>query len=100
MLGHRETLFGQGEPVARQFLKTQTVGPDGRSDEEKDAGQLAAEKDLGLPPLPTIARRLVTGTVPPLSQWEPGQWHTNGVTPLWFVRTRLGCWPTGRHAVR
>ena len=53
MYGPREMLLSSDEPVVRQFLNAQTVGPIGMS-EEKDADQLAAEKDMDLPPLPPI----------------------------------------------
>ncbi len=57
MFGPREMLLSSEEPVVRQFLNAQRVGPIGMS-EEKDADQLAAEKDMDLPPLPPIALQL------------------------------------------
>ena len=42
MFGPREMLLSSEEPVVRQFLNAQTIGPIGMS-EEKDADELAAE---------------------------------------------------------
>ena len=53
MFGPREMLLSSEEPVVRQFLNAQMVGPIGMS-EEKDADELAAEADQELPPLPPI----------------------------------------------
>ena len=53
MFGPREMLLSSEEPVVRQFLNAQRVGPIGMS-EEKDADELEAEKDQELPPLPPI----------------------------------------------
>ena len=53
MFGPREMLLSSEEPVVRQFLNAQRVGPIGMS-EEKDADELAAEKGHDLPPLPPI----------------------------------------------
>ncbi|WP_068122353.1 ABC transporter ATP-binding protein, partial [Nocardioides massiliensis] len=53
MFGPREMLLSSEEPVVRQFLNAQTVGPIGMS-EEKDADELEAERDLEMPPLPPI----------------------------------------------
>ena len=53
MFGPREMLLSSEEPVVRQFLNAQRVGPIGMS-EEKDADELEAEKDQDLPPLPPI----------------------------------------------
>jgi phospholipid/cholesterol/gamma-HCH transport system ATP-binding protein len=66
----------------RQFLNAQTVGPIGMS-EEKDADQLAAEKDMDLPPLPPIPLQLETSNgIPRKTQMPPGEWcRANGVTP-------------------
>jgi len=82
MFGHREMLLSSEEPVVRQFLNAQRVGPIGMS-EEKDADQLAAERDLDLPPLPPIALQLEPSNgIPRRSQRPPGQWcRDNGVTP-------------------
>ncbi len=57
MFGPREMLLSSEEPVVRQFLNAQRVGPIGMS-EEKDADELAAEKDEDLPPLPPIPLQL------------------------------------------
>ena len=57
MFGPREMLLSSEEPVVRQFLNAQRVGPIGMS-EEKDADELAAEKDQELPPLPPIPMQL------------------------------------------
>ena len=43
MFGPREMLLSSEEPVVRQFLNAQRVGPIGMS-EEKDADELEAEK--------------------------------------------------------
>ncbi len=51
MFGPREMLLSSEEPVVRQFLNAQRVGPIGMS-EEKDADELEQEKDQELPPLP------------------------------------------------
>ena len=82
MFGHREMLLSSEEPVVRQFLNAQRVGPIGMS-EEKDADQLAAEKDMDLPPLPPIALQLEPSNgIPRKSQRPPGEWcRQNGVTP-------------------
>ena len=57
MFGPREMLLSSEEPVVRQFLNAQRVGPIGMS-EEKDADELEAEKDQELPPLPPIPLQL------------------------------------------
>ena len=82
MFGPREMLLSSDEPVVRQFLNAQTVGPIGMS-EEKDADQLAAEKDMDLPPLPPIPLQLEPSSgLPRKSQRPPGEWcRLNGVTP-------------------
>jgi phospholipid/cholesterol/gamma-HCH transport system ATP-binding protein len=82
MYGPREMLLSSDEPVVRQFLNAQTVGPIGMS-EEKDADQLAAEKDMSLPPLPPIPLQLEPSNgIPRRSQRPPGEWcRLNGVTP-------------------
>ena len=49
MFGPREMLLTSEEPVVRQFLNAQRVGPIGMS-EEKDADELAAEAGQELPP--------------------------------------------------
>jgi len=82
MFGHREMLLSSEEPVVRQFLNAQRVGPIGMS-EEKDADQLAAEKGLDMPPLPPIALQLEPSNgIPRKSQRPPGEWcREHGVTP-------------------
>ena len=82
MFGPREMLLSSEEPVVRQFLNAQTVGPIGMS-EEKDADELEAEKDLEMPPLPPIPRQLEPSSgMPRRSQREPGAWcRDNDVTP-------------------
>jgi phospholipid/cholesterol/gamma-HCH transport system ATP-binding protein len=59
MFGPREMLLSSTEPVVRQFLNAQRVGPIGMA-EEKDAEELQAEAEAGadLPPLPPIAAQL------------------------------------------
>ncbi|WP_030483062.1 ABC transporter ATP-binding protein [Nocardioides aequoreus] len=82
MFGPREMLLSSEEPVVRQFLNAQVVGPIGMS-EEKDADELEAEKDMELPPLPPIPLQLEPSNGQPRrSQREPGAWcEENGVTP-------------------
>jgi phospholipid/cholesterol/gamma-HCH transport system ATP-binding protein len=82
MFGPREMLLSSQEPVVRQFLNAQRVGPIGMS-EEKDAEELAAERDETLPPLPPIPRQLEPsdGSVR-RTQRPAGDWcRANGVTP-------------------
>ena len=82
MFGPREMLLSSQEPVVRQFLNAQRVGPIGMS-EEKDADELAQERDTELPPLPPIPLQLEPsdGAVR-LTQRAPGEWcRTHGVTP-------------------
>ncbi|GAB2642681.1 ABC transporter ATP-binding protein MceG [Nocardioides ginkgobilobae] len=82
MFGPREMLLASEEPVVRQFLNAQRVGPIGMS-EEKDADDLAAEADQELPPLPPIPLQLEPSNgIPRRSQREPGAWcREHGVTP-------------------
>jgi phospholipid/cholesterol/gamma-HCH transport system ATP-binding protein len=82
MFGPREMLLSSEEPVVRQFLNAQTIGPIGMS-EEKDADDLAAEEGQELPPLPPIPLQLEPSNgIPRRSQRPPGEWCTqNGVTP-------------------
>ncbi len=82
MFGPREMLLSSQEPVVRQFLNAQRVGPIGMS-EEKDADELAAEKDMTLPPLPPIALQLdPSNGIPRRGQRAPGAWCSeNGVVP-------------------
>ena len=78
----RDAAVSSEEPVVRQFLNAQRVGPIGMS-EEKDADELEAEKDQELPPLPPIPMQLEPSNgIPRRSQREPGAWcRENGVTP-------------------
>ena len=82
MFGPREMLLSSEEPVVRQFLNAQKVGPIGMS-EEKDADELEAEKDQELPPLPPIPHQIEPSNgIPRRSQREPGSWcRENGVEP-------------------
>ncbi|SDS58978.1 phospholipid/cholesterol/gamma-HCH transport system ATP-binding protein [Nocardioides scoriae] len=82
MFGPREMLLSSEEPVVRQFLNAQVVGPIGMS-EEKDADELEAEKDMDLPPLPPIPLQLEPSNGQPRrSQRDPGAWcKENGITP-------------------
>ena len=82
MFGPREMLLSSEEPVVRQFLNAQRVGPIGMS-EEKDADELEAERDMDLPPLPPIPLQLDTSSgVRRRGQLSPGAWcRANGVTP-------------------
>jgi phospholipid/cholesterol/gamma-HCH transport system ATP-binding protein len=82
MFGPREMLLSSEEPVVRQFLNAQRVGPIGMS-EEKDADELEQEKDQELPPLPPIPPQLEPSNgVPRRGQRDPGAWcKENDVTP-------------------
>jgi len=82
MFGPREMLLSSEEPVVRQFLNAQRVGPIGMS-EEKDADELEAEKDQDLPPLPPIPlQQDPSSGIPRHSQRPAGEWcRENGVTP-------------------
>jgi phospholipid/cholesterol/gamma-HCH transport system ATP-binding protein len=82
MFGPREMLLSSEEPVVRQFLNAQRVGPIGMS-EEKDADELEAERDQELPPLPPIPHQIEPSNgIPRRSQRPPGEWcRENGVTP-------------------
>jgi phospholipid/cholesterol/gamma-HCH transport system ATP-binding protein len=82
MFGPREMLLSSEEPVVRQFLNAQRVGPIGMS-EEKDAEELAAESGQELPPLPPIPVQLSTSDgALRRHQREPGQWcRENGIAP-------------------
>jgi phospholipid/cholesterol/gamma-HCH transport system ATP-binding protein len=82
MFGPREMLLSSEEPVVRQFLNAQTVGPIGMS-EEKDADELAAEQGRDLPPLPPIPLQLEPSNgIPRRSQRPPGEWcRVHGVIP-------------------
>ncbi len=82
MFGQREMLLSSEEPVVRQFLNAQRVGPIGMS-EEKDADELAQEADQELPPLPPIPMQLEPSNgIPRRGQRPPGDWcREHGVTP-------------------
>jgi phospholipid/cholesterol/gamma-HCH transport system ATP-binding protein len=84
MFGPREMLLSSEEPVVRQFLNAQIIGPIGMS-EEKDADELEAERERGveLPPLPPIPFQLEPSNgIPRRSQRSAGDWcRQNGVTP-------------------
>jgi phospholipid/cholesterol/gamma-HCH transport system ATP-binding protein len=82
MFGPREMLLSSEEPVVRQFLNAQVVGPIGMS-EEKDADELEAEKDMELPPLPPIPLQIEPSNGQPRrSQRDPGAWcKENGIEP-------------------
>src|SRR5688572_28752931 len=82
MFGPREMLLSSEEPVVRQFLNAQRIGPIGMS-EEKDADELEAEQGQELPPLPPIPLQIEpTNGKPRRSQREPGAWcREHGVTP-------------------
>ncbi|GAA4713181.1 ABC transporter ATP-binding protein [Phytohabitans rumicis] len=84
MFGPREMLLSSVEPVVRQFLNAQRVGPIGMA-EEKDADELRAEAESGveLPPLPPIPHQLrpSNGLRRP-AEHPPGAWcRQNGVIP-------------------
>lgn len=84
MFGPREMLLSSTEPVVRQFLNAQRVGPIGMA-EEKDADELAAEAAAGaqLPPLPPIPVQLrPSDGGPRRAERTPGEWcRVNGVAP-------------------
>jgi len=82
MFGPREMLLSSEEPVVRQFLNAQRVGPIGMS-EEKDADELAAEEGQELPPLPPIPlQQEPSSGIPRRGQRQPGAWcRENNVTP-------------------
>jgi phospholipid/cholesterol/gamma-HCH transport system ATP-binding protein len=84
MFGPREMLLSSQEPVVRQFLNAQRQGPIGMA-EEKDADELAAEKEAGeeMPPLPPIPlQQEPSDGQRRATQREPGEWcRANGVTP-------------------
>ncbi|MGH3446467.1 MAG: ABC transporter ATP-binding protein [Nocardioidaceae bacterium] len=82
MFGPREMLLSSEEPVVRQFLNAQRIGPIGMS-EEKDADELAAEQGQELPPLPPIPMQISPSDGSTRrTQRPPGSWcRENGVTP-------------------
>ena len=82
MFGPREMLLSSEEPVVRQFLNAQRIGPIGMS-EEKDADELAQEEGQEMPPLPPIPMQLETSNgIERRGQRAPGAWcKEQGVTP-------------------
>jgi len=84
MFGPREMLLSSQEPVVRQFLNARRQGPIGMA-EEKDAAELAAEKEEGeeLPPLPPIPPQIAPSNGEKRrTQREAGQWlQENNVEP-------------------
>ena len=82
MFGPREMLLTSEEPVVRQFLNAQRIGPIGMS-EEKDADELAQEEDQELPPLPPIPLQIEPSDGSErATQRKPGAWcEEHGVTP-------------------
>ncbi|HEX6686026.1 MAG TPA: ABC transporter ATP-binding protein [Candidatus Limnocylindrales bacterium] len=82
MFGPREMLLSSEEPVVRQFLNAQRIGPIGMT-EEKDADELAAERGQELPPLPPIPRQLQPSDGQPRrAEREPGHWcYENNIFP-------------------
>jgi phospholipid/cholesterol/gamma-HCH transport system ATP-binding protein len=82
MFGPREMLLSSAEPVVRQFLNAQRIGPIGMA-EEKDASEREAEVASGveLLPLPPIPLQLQPSNgLPRASERPPGQWCAdNGV---------------------
>ncbi|SCL30938.1 phospholipid/cholesterol/gamma-HCH transport system ATP-binding protein [Micromonospora rhizosphaerae] len=84
MFGPREMLLSSTEPVVRQFLNAQRIGPIGMA-EEKDADELQAEAQAGveLPPLPPIPLQLPPSDgLPRRAERPAGQWcREQGVTP-------------------
>jgi phospholipid/cholesterol/gamma-HCH transport system ATP-binding protein len=84
MFGPREMLLSSQEPVVRQFLNARRQGPIGMA-EEKDAAELAAEKEEGeeIPPLPPIPPQISPSSGEERRTQRPaGQWlKENNVTP-------------------
>ena len=84
MFGPREMLLSSTEPVVRQFLNAQRIGPIGMA-EEKDDDELRAEADAGveLPPLPPIPIQLrPSDGRPRRAERDPGRWCIeHGITP-------------------
>jgi phospholipid/cholesterol/gamma-HCH transport system ATP-binding protein len=104
MFGPREMLLSSTEPVVRQFLNAQRVGPIGMA-EEKDADELAAEAASGveLPPLPPIPHQLrPSNGEPRRGERRPGQWcHDNGVAlPPGSFADEPPAWPSAPSEAR
>jgi phospholipid/cholesterol/gamma-HCH transport system ATP-binding protein len=99
MFGPREMLLSSTEPVVRQFLNAQRIGPIGMA-EEKDASEREAESLAGveLPPLPPIPPQLAPSNgLARRAQRPPGQWAAeHGVTlpPGSFGWEEAHRWPT------
>ena len=72
MFGPREMLLSSTEPVVRQFLNAQRIGPIGMA-EEKDATEREAEAAAGvtLPPLPPIPPQLLPSDGQPRRAQRP-----------------------------
>ncbi|TDC86238.1 ABC transporter ATP-binding protein [Micromonospora sp. KC606] len=105
MFGPREMLLSSTEPVVRQFLNAQRIGPIGMA-EEKDAEELQAEAQAGaeLPPLPPIPPQLrPTDGLPRRAERPAGQWcREHGITPPpgSFTSTPAAERPTGEIPVQ
>ena len=99
MFGPREMLLSSQEPVVRQFLNAQRVGPIGMS-EEKDADELAAERDTSCRRCRRSRVQLEPsdGSARGRPSARPGDWcRANGVTAA--ARVVRAAWPTlGRPA--
>ncbi len=82
MFGPREMLLSSNEPVVRQFINAQREGPIGMA-EEKDAGELEAERGIELGTLPPIPVQLMTSSGETrISQRLPGAWlKEHGIVP-------------------
>lgn len=84
MFGPREMLLSSTEPVVRQFLGAQRIGPIGMA-EEKDSDELLAEAEAGvvLPPLPPIPLQLAPSDGRTRrAEHPPGRWcDEHGVVP-------------------
>ena len=91
MFGPREMLLSSEEPVVRQFLNAQQVGPIGMS-EEKDADELAAESGQELPPLPPIPMQLEPSNGHPAPQ--PARARAAGAARTASRRPRARSRPT------
>jgi phospholipid/cholesterol/gamma-HCH transport system ATP-binding protein len=94
MFGPREMLLTSQEPVVRQFLNAQRIGPIGMA-EEKDAAEREAEHAAGveLPPLPPVPVQLQPSNgLPRRAERKPGQWcaeHGVVAPPGSFERPRV-----------
>ena len=83
MFGPREMLLSSTEPVVRQFLNAQRIGPIGMA-EEKDADELQAEpsRARSCRRCRRSRRQLRPPTAAAPGRAAPGQWcRDNGVTP-------------------